>query len=212
MAIVLSRQDFYPFGQVAKHCNLEKLQIAINESILFDLKPLLCDLFHFIDEEWEDPNELAEALISPLTYEGCNGKTRSHQGIKTVLTYYAYARYVLINNFDDTPNGGVNKTNEWSIPKPYADLKNVSERYRNMGLDLWREVEAYICTERESYPDGNFKNCKSCGCNGHQCGGTKNKGFGFKSSNITKSIGGYSYDTTSERIKRFDQTFDNTFN
>ena len=45
----------------------------------------------------------------------------------------------------------VNKTNEWSIPKPYADLKTVSERYRNMGRDLFQEVEMYICLNRDIY-------------------------------------------------------------
>lgn len=187
MAISLNRQDFHPFGQVAKHCNLEKLEIAINEAIQFDLKPLLCDLFFDVDVNWDAEDGIWHDIIQPLNFEGCNGKPKSHQGLKIVLTYYAYARYVLINNFDDTPNGGVNKTNEWSIPKPYADLKTVSERYRNMGYDLWKEVEMYICLNYETYPDADF-DCKPCGCNG-RCGSkTKIKGFGIQGRNVEKKL------------------------
>src|SRR5690606_15615393 len=165
MAIQLNRNDFTGLGNVAKHCNLEKLDIAVNEAIQFDLKPLLCDLFLEVEANWEDIDGIWFDLIYPLEFEGCNEKPKSHQGLKKVLTYYAYARYVLINNFDDTPNGGVNKTNEWSIPKPYADLKTVAERYRNMGYDLWKEVEMYICLNEDVYPDADFE-CSPCGCNG----------------------------------------------
>lgn len=187
MAISLNRQDFYPFGQVAKHCNLEKLEIAVNEAIQFDLKPLLCDLFFDVDVNWAQEEGIWRDIIQPLKFEGCNDKPKSHQGLKIVLTYYAYARYVLINNFDDTPNGGVTKTNEWSIPKPFSDLKQVSERYRNMGYDLFKEVEAYICLNSDVYPSADF-DCKSCGCNG-RCGSkTKIKGFGFQGRNVEKKL------------------------
>jgi len=187
MQISLTKNDFLPIGQVAKHCNLEKLQIAINEAILFDLKPLLCDLFFDIDVNWESADEKWIELIQPLGFIGCNDKNFSHQGIKNVLVRYAYARYTIINNLDDTPNGGVNKTNDFSIPKAYNDLKQISERYRNMGYELWKEVEMYICLKKESYTNSNF-DCKSCGCNG-KCGSkTKIKGFGIIGNNITKKI------------------------
>lgn len=187
MSISLNKEDFYPIGQVAKHCNLEKLQIAINEAILFDLKPLLCGLFYEVNENWNDTEGIWFDIIEPLEFEGCNDRPRSHQGLKNVLIRYAYARYLIINATDDTPNGTVNKTNEWSIPKPFADIKQNSERYRNMGFDLWKEVEEYICIAKGVYVNADF-DCKSCGCNG-KCGSkTKIKGFGIKGSNISKGI------------------------
>lgn len=186
MAITLNRSDFATIGQVAKHCNLEKLQIAINESIQFDLKPLLCDLFFDIDENWDETTGKWADLILPKEYNGCNGRKKSHQGLKEVLIRYSYARYVILNPFDDTPNGGVTKNNEWSIPKPYNELKQVSDRYRTMGYEQWLEVEAYICVNKDVYTDANFNNCKGCGCNG-RCGSkTKAKGYGIKGSNISK--------------------------
>lgn len=186
MAISLNKDDFTIIGQVAKHCNLEKLQIAINEAVLFDLKPLLCDLFYDVDDNWTETEGEWADIILPKEYTGCNDKTKSHQGLKEVLIRYAYARYVILNPFDDTPNGGVAKNNEWSIPKPYNELKQVSDRYRTMAYEQWLEVEAYICFNRETYTDANLCNCKPCGCNG-KCGSkTKAKGYGIKGSNISK--------------------------
>lgn len=186
MAISLNRTDFAIIGQVAKHCNLEKLQIAINEAILFDLKPLLCDLFIDVEANWDEEEGEWADIILPKEYEGCNGKTKTHQGLKEVLVRYAYARYVILNNFDDTPNGGVTKNNEWSIPKPYSDLKQVSDRYRTMAYDQWKEVEAYICLNKDVYTDADLCNCKACGCNGCCGSKTKAKGYGIKGTNISR--------------------------
>lgn len=187
MAISLNRTDFAVIGQVAKHCNLDKLQIAINEAILFDLKPLLCDLFIDVDTNWDSEEELWTNIILPLDFTGCNGKTKQHQGLKNVLIRYAYARYIIINGLDDTPNGGVIKTNEWSIPKAFSDLKQISDRYRTMGYELFKEVEAYICLNIDDYENAYF-DCAPCGCNG-KCGSkTKAKGYGIKGSNISKRI------------------------
>lgn len=186
MAITLNRTDFTIIGQVAKHCNLEKLQIAINEAILFDLKPLLCDLFFDVDFNWDYTEGIWFDIINPLEYEGCNDRQKSHQGLKEMLVRYSYARYVILNPFDDTPNGGVTKNNEWSIPKPYKELKQVSDRYRTMAYEQWLEVESYICLNKDVYTDANLYNCKPCGCNG-KCGSkTKAKGYGIKGSNISK--------------------------
>lgn len=185
MAISILQTDFTAIGQVAKHCNLDKLNIAIEEAILFDLKPLLCDLFFEIDANWDDESGIWSDLIMPKEFEGCNGKPKSHQGLKNVLIRYAYSRYTILNSLDDTPNGGVTKNNDWSIPKPYKELSQISDRYRSMGYELWKEVEAYICLNIESYDNASF-DCKPCGCNG-KCGSkTSSKGYGIKGSNISK--------------------------
>jgi len=183
--ISLQQSDFTGIGNIAKHCNLDKLQIAINESILFDLKPLLCDLFIDVDDNWDDTSGIWFELVEPLQFTGCNDKMKSHEGLKNVLIRYSYARYIILNNFDDTPNGGVTKNNDWSIPKPFADLKQISDRYRSMAYEMWKGVEAYICLNKDVYTDADF-DCAPCGCNG-KCGSkTKVKGYGLRMTNISK--------------------------
>lgn len=185
MSIVITQDDFNVIGQVAKHCNLDKLNIAINESIKFDIKPLVCDLFKDITDNWSEESGIWHDIIISKDFTGCGGVNKSHYGLKEVLVRYSYARYIILNGLDDTPNGGVTKSNNWSIPKPYSDLKNVSDRYRSMAYEQWKEVEEYICLNKYVY-NANFLDCKSCGCNG-KCGSkTKSKGYGIKGTNISK--------------------------
>lgn len=181
--IALQQSDFTGIGSVATHCDLKKLQIAINEAIEFDLKPLLCDIYFDVNDNWSDTEGEWFDLIAPKEFDGCNNRKKSHSGLKNVLIRYSYARYVILNPFDDTPNGGVTKSNDWSIPKPYADLKQVSDRYRSMAYEQWKEVEAYLCLNRDVY-DVDYLDCSPCGCNG-KCGSkTKSKGYGIRGTNI----------------------------
>lgn len=184
--IRLLQKDFDCIGQVAKHCNLTKLNIAINEAIKFDAKALLCGLLFEVSDNWESEDEKWDDLINGSTYEGCNGREISHAGFKEVLAYYAYARYLIINKTDDTASGTVQKTNQFSMPTPLKEVYSISNRYRNMGAELWKDVEAFICTNKKDYPNADFSNCKGCGCNG-SCGTkTNTRGFGISGNNVSK--------------------------
>jgi len=188
MAMSLVQSDFVGLGQIATHCDLTKLQVAINEAIEFDMKPLLCNLFGQIDENWEE-EELAGpnyTVISPGSYENCAGFNTTHQGLKKVLAYFAYSRYTFMNPFNDTPNGAVDKTNPFSIPKPLAEIKQYSNKYKNMAKEAFKYVEAYILLNKDGYPGFPVSELKTCGCNG-ACGTKGNtKGFGIKSRIISR--------------------------
>lgn len=184
--IELLQKDFDCIGQVAKHCNLEKLNIAISEAIKFDGKMLLCGMYNEVSSNWRSKSEPWNDLINGSTYSGCNGREVTHAGIKEVLVYYAYARYLIINKTDDTASGTVQKTNQFSMPTPLKEIYAISNRYRIMGEQLWKEVESFICVNRSDYPNADFANCQSCGCNG-SCGTyTNTRGFGISSTNISK--------------------------
>lgn len=186
--ITLKRDDFKLIGHVAKHCNWEKLNIAVQEAVLFDLKPLICDMFFEVEAEWEEEeqDEKWDELINGSKFTSCNNSTREHLGLKNLLAYYSYSRYLIINSSDDTPNGLVEKTNQFSIPKPLKEIYAYSNRYRNMAKEIWKNIEMFICLNKDDYPNADLCNCKSCGCNG--CCGTKTntRGFGIKGQNVSK--------------------------
>lgn len=177
----LQQSDFDCIGQVAKHCNLDKLCIAETEAFDFDLLKFLCDYFFEVEENWENEDEEWQKILNGTEWIGCGGKKRRHKGIKTLLVYLTYSRYILINNYDDTASGGARKTAEFTIPKPLDELKDYSTKYRNMAKVVWNDVEAYLC-----FIGWKMAGCKSCGCNG-SCG-TKigTRGFGAIAQNVTK--------------------------
>ena len=56
--------------------------------------------------------KMMSGIIDGGDIKGCKG-LRTHQGIKRIWAYYAYARYIMINGFNDTPPSGmVAKTNQ----------------------------------------------------------------------------------------------------
>src|SRR5690625_2748575 len=190
---LLDLNDFEKIGMVAKHCNYIKLDIAINEAMEFDLRKLICGLFWEVKNVWEQSfyddfeDEKWDSLINGSDYTGCNDVQKQHRGLKTLLTYYAYSRYLVLNGFDDTANGVVQKTNQFSLPKPLKEVQSFSDKYRAMALNVWDDIQDFICVNKSDYPNANVSDCNSCGCGSDDCGDDRvTKGFGMTGSNITK--------------------------
>lgn len=184
--IQITQQDFNEIGQLATHCDNKKLQIAVNEAITFDMEGLLCGFWDDVEQNWTSTDDIWTELINGTSYEGCGEKTRKHLGLKKVLLYYAYARYVVLNNWNDTANGHVTKTNDFSIPKPLKELEAFSSKYRSMGYKAFKGVQNYLCLNSETYPEFNTSECEACGCNGECDTNINTKGFGITGKNISK--------------------------
>jgi len=188
----LIKDDFISVGLVAKHCDLGKLDLAIEESKNFDMIPLFC--FDFVNDvlnnwgilEANPDYQKYRNLIDGDVYINSD-KSYNNLGFKKVWVYYAYARYLLINQFNDTANGTVIKDNEWSSPTPLKEIKDYSNDYRDMGAEAFKNVQSFLCKNKEIYPKFDTCNCQlSCGCfGGCSCGNTK-KITGFKFSTVSK--------------------------
>lgn len=188
-------------GILAKHCDLSKLCVAENEASNFDLAELFCDFWVEIEQinaeiiayddaplpKPEQPANYTEkkALLYGGNYTDCGGKLRPFEGIYKIMAYYSYARYVMLNGFNDTATGLVQKTNEFSIPIDQKALNNFADKYRNMGLISFERTQRYICQNTTIF---DYTHCPKdkCGCGSDKCGGTKAKGYGFRSSNVNK--------------------------
>lgn len=180
----LTIQDFNCIGNLAKHCDPNKLCIAIEEAKNFDIIPLFCfDFFNDILENWQ--SEEYSTLINGGAFETCNKKTDYNHGIKRVWVYFAYARYLMINRLNDTSNGMVSKTNEFSIPTPLTEITDFANKYRAMGVEAYKSAKNYLCRNRQKFPKFNAKDCENCNCN-HCTGGRTKKLTGFRYTTIRK--------------------------
>jgi len=188
-------------GIVAKHCDSSKLCIAENEASNFDLTELFCDFWIEVETisaevqayiaapepKPELPTNYTEkyALLYGGIYTDCAQKQRPFEGVYKILTYYSYSRYIILNGFSDTPNGLVQKTNEFSIPKSLKELELFADKYRTMGKISFDRTVRYICQNTTIF---DYSHCPAdgCGCGSEKCGSTKAKGYGFKSRNVNK--------------------------
>lgn len=194
-------QQYNCIGILAMHCDLSKLCVAENEASNFDLAELFCDFWVEIEQinteiiaydNSEEPKPPIpdnytekKALLDGGNYTDCGGKLRPFEGIYKIMAYYSYARYVMLNGFNDTSTGLVQKTNEFSIPIDQKALNNFADKYRNMGLISFERTQRYICQNTNIF---DYTHCTKdkCGCGSDKCGGTKAKGYGFRSSNVNK--------------------------
>lgn len=195
----LQPSQYNCIGVVAKHCDLNKLCIAENEATTYDLSELFCD--YWLDIEainneviaYEnnpelpipDNYELKKQLLEGGFYLDCSEKLRPFEGVYNILARYSYSRYIVLNGFSDTPNGMVQKTNDFSIPKTLKELEQFADKYRDMAKISFERTVRYICQNNEIF---NYSHCPidKCGCGSDRCGSTKAKGYGLKSRNINK--------------------------
>lgn len=146
--------------------------------------------------------DLNKNLICGGEYESCSGKTRKHLGVKRILVYYSYARYVMLNPYNDSPTGLITKINEFSLPMPLKEVQMISDRYRTMGYESFKKTQSFLCKNKEVFVDFDSRECVGCGCGGNCDEKTKAKGYGFKSSVIEKRIPGEHFNIK-DRYGRF---------
>ena len=185
--------DFECVGIVAKHCDLSKLCIATEEAKNFDLINLFCyEFIADILENWnlEESSENYQKYNKAIcggTYTDCNGKLQNNIGLKKLWVYYSYSRYILLNGFNDTPNGMVQKQNEWSMPTPLKELNDFSNKYRSMASSFYENVLGYLCENKSDFPKFNDCKCKlNCACEGKCSCGKAKKLSGFKFRTVRK--------------------------
>lgn len=195
----LSPTQYNCIGILAKHCDLSKLCVAENEASNFDLAELFCDFWldvetinaevkaYILDPELPEPTNYEEKtfLLNGGVYLDCSEKQRPFEGVYKIMAYYSYARYIVLNGFNDTATGMVTKTNEFSIPKTLKELEAFADKYRTMGFISFERTVRYICQNSEIF---DYSHCPTdkCGCGSENCGTTKAKGYGFRSRNINK--------------------------
>lgn len=212
----VTQKDFKCVGLLAQHCNLEKLDIAIDEAKQFDIISLFCfDFVNDVLENWskalkkvDNPDydrTQPESISNPLlidnpsfdqnyfnlifggTYLDRHSKTQQNLGFLRIWVYYSYARYKLINQYNDTANGTVGKQGEFSFTTPLGEITAFSNKYRAMGKEAYQSLLGYLCLNKVLFPKFDDCNCKNtCGCSGScSCGKTK-KITGVKFSTIKR--------------------------
>src|SRR5690625_2736207 len=110
----LNRSAYKCIGEVAKHCDNEKLCIAENQALDYDVKEKLCDIWDRIDDLMSDEE--------------------SNKIILKIWALFSYARYVENSIFTDTASGFVRKDHSNSFPVTLSEIKDITKQYRSMAL------------------------------------------------------------------------------
>jgi hypothetical protein len=153
MQHLITSTDIARYKQLAKTLHDDKLNEQILDAQLLDLQPLIGEsLFNKILAAPQDYAELLDGGI----YEH-DGISYTNYGLKMVLAYYAYARYVMFGSAIDTPFSMVEKLNDNSHPVDAASKKTIYTLNRDSAQQLWGNVKNYL--NRTGQPD--YTGCRN---------------------------------------------------
>lgn len=183
---MITVQDLRKVGDVAQDCDLRKVNEAISTAIEYDLSELLCGLFFDVERYLRGDEvipERIEKLLNKTYFDDCNGE-KYHLGLIHITSLLAYARYVQINAYHDSHSGITQKRSDWANFTSNNELKNYSHPYFNQAKQAFKEVQNYICKNRDLYKRYDFSKCASkCGCSSN-CNNNQSTRNGFEATLI----------------------------
>lgn len=147
MQLLITRNDIARYRQVSKTPNDAKLNEMILDAQMLDLQPLIGERLY--NKILTSPTEY-EALLEGGIYE-VDGIGYTSYGLKMVLAYFAYARYMMFSGFIDTPFSVVEKLNPDSMPVDATSKKTIYGLNRDAAFQIWENVKRFLV--RTNHPD-----------------------------------------------------------
>jgi hypothetical protein len=152
MQLLITRTDIAKYKQISKTPHDDKLNEQILDAQIIDLQPLLGErLYNKILNAPENYTDLLNG--GPYSH---NEESFNCYGLKMILSYYAYARYVMFGSSIDTPFSIVEKLNENSRPVENTQKKSIYILNRESASQLWDNIKNYLV--RTNNPDFNHCN------------------------------------------------------
>ncbi len=155
MTRLITLADIQAYKPISANVNeVKQLNTYIQEAQEFDLRPFLGDEFYLaLVADFEASPSLATYgdLFNGVDYV-YNSDTYRNDGIKVMLVYYAYARY--LNNAQNiiTPNGIVSKQNNSSTPTSDKSVARLVNQAFSGGKIYENRVLDYLIRNNSDYP------------------------------------------------------------
>ncbi len=155
MTLLISLSDFTPYKAISSNINAtKKLEPYILEAQEFDLRPILGEeLYNALvaDFELSPPLQTYADLFNGCTWT-IAGHTYKHDGLVPALCYFAYARYKLNSNTEDTAFGTVVKRNNESEPASEKQVNRQSDQARTGAMAYMNRVIKFLDDNSTDYP------------------------------------------------------------
>lgn len=132
---------------MGNNINEDRLLAYITEVEMMNIKPVLGDnLFHQLLRSVDEPNDIITKLMSGGSYE-YDGKVYYFAGLKSTISYYVFAKNVMVGDFQPTRYGIVLKESDYSShistaerSACYNDTIEVANAYLQDCIDYCKRV------------------------------------------------------------------------
>ena len=142
MKLLVNKQECSKYLSVSLFRKEEDFNRFIREAQMFDLKGLVSEAF-FQDLTSETPIRDYTLLLDGGSYT-FEGKKYEFAGLKAVLAYFAYARYIFVGHQVDTPMGIKVKENQDGETISQTERRDVRTMYKQQADMLWEDCKRYL--------------------------------------------------------------------
>ena len=91
-------------------------------------------------------------LLDGADFEDCNGNTISHKGLRFILAYLNWSKYVSESFVSDTYTGMVKKNRNEAESLTSGDIKRLQQDAREIALQEFELVKDYLNENTDSFP------------------------------------------------------------
>lgn len=147
---LISISDFAEIRNISTNVNdATRLKQFIKEAQELDIKPVFGEEMYYDLMKNSSQTKYSELLAGKdYTYNNYN---YSFIGLKTIIVYYAWARFIENDNIKSTPTGFVTKTNEFSDPIPYKSIAQQADQARSAAYAYIQDMNMFLSRNNTTY-------------------------------------------------------------
>lgn len=150
MALLIDRTDIAVYRQISSTVYDDVLNMHITDAQFVDVQELLGADFY--NDLIMNPTTVANlALLNKASYIH-EGTTYLNYGLKSVISHYSYARYVMFGSAIDTPFSLVEKLNPDSRPVSDNSKKTMYKSNQQTAFTYWSNVRQFLDRNSDDYP------------------------------------------------------------
>lgn len=156
--LIINKNDIQLFKEISKGRSFDSIERFIREAQDLDLPQVMCQEFYY-DLLKNYQSAKYQKLIHGDKYT-VGGIEIEFPGLKAVLSYFTYSRYVMDSNISDTPFGMVQKTNEFSQPISSTEKRDRRDKSISDAHTYWQRVVDYLNAKKADFPV--WEKCRGC--------------------------------------------------
>lgn len=157
MKLLVTKQACEAFLQVSFFRKDNDFERFIRQAQSFHIKPLMCDDF-FQDLIQETPLRNYDLLLNGGSYS-YQGRNYYFDGLKAVISFFAYARYIFLGHQCDTPFGVKEKNYQDGLQLSSSERKDTKTLYMQNAYTLWEDCKMYIERHSAQFPE--WESCQT---------------------------------------------------
>lgn len=150
--LLINRADFTTYNRNLSQSNYNtgNLEQHISDAQFVDIQKLMgMDFYNDMIRNYTDANYQTLLNGGVYTYKGI---TYTNYGLKSVIVFYAYARYILMGSQVSTPLGYIEKNGQNSTAVSYEGKKTMFKLNQQTAYNYWENVRLFIERNKTNYP------------------------------------------------------------